>query len=708
MTAAKNIKRDILWRVYLVYALVLLFGVAIVLKLAYIQFREGEALLKKAQQQELKFFNLEASRGNIYADDGSLLATSIPVFELRMDVDSENISDKLFYSKVDSLAYHFSRLFPHLSKSAYKQKLKKARKKGNRYLLIARNVNYEQLQIVKTFPILRLGKFKGGLIAIPRTQRQMPFGELARRTIGYENKKENLFVGLEGAYADVIEGVSGKQLKRKVNNGDWIPINDENGVQPIDGKDLITTIDVNIQDVAQNALYEHLKEHKAFQGCAILMEVATGHIKAIANLRLDTIDSTYKESYNYAIAESVEPGSTFKLVSFMAALEFNKVKLTDSLETGNGWKRYYGQTMKDDHKIGDGKITARTAFEKSSNVGTSIIIENAFKENPAEFVDFIYGIKLNKKLGIEIQGERPPVIKHPSNKKYWYGTSLPWMSIGYELQLTPIQTLAIYNAVANNGKYIKPMFVKGIRHGGKLIKTFETEVLNEKICSQFTIDTLKSLMEGVVERGTASLTLKNTIYKIAGKTGTAQIAKGKQGYDKKNYNASFAGYFPADNPKYSCIVVVNNPKSGRIYGSSVAAPVFKEIADKVYASELNIHAESEYLADDLNRYVRGKGNTKDLKLLYETFNSHTEIEQYADWATFKADSTNVQLSALQFDQDIVPNVKGMGARDATYLLEKAGLKVESIGRGLVSSQSLRPGLKVKPGETIILNLKTNI
>jgi cell division protein FtsI (penicillin-binding protein 3) len=340
----------------------------------------------------------------------------------------------------------------------------------------------------------------------------------------------------------------------------------------------------------------------------------------------------------------------------------------------------------------------------SSNVGISKIITEAFKGEPSKFVDFIYSLPLNKKLGIEIQGEGKPYIKHPSHKKVWYGTSLPWMSIGYELTLTPLQILSIYNAVANNGKLVKPVFVKEIKQGGKLIKSFKTEVINKKICSQQTIDSLKSILEGVVQRGTASLVLKNTIYKIAGKTGTAQIANGKSGYNKRNYNASFVGYFPADNPKYSCIVVVNNPTKGRIYGSSVAAPVFKEIADKVYATQLDIHAKEDYWVNESNQVVRGKGKTSDLKVLYETFNENTVLEQYSSWSSFKADSTNIQLSALEFTNAKVPNVKGMGARDAIYLLEQMGLKVNAIGRGLVSSQSVRPGSKAKIGKQITLNL----
>lgn len=700
----KNIKKDILWRVYLLYFFVLLFGIGIVVKLAFIQYKEKDTLLKKAKKQELEFFNIDASRGNIYGDDRNLLAISIPIFEIRMDVNSDNISDKLFYSKVDSLAYCLAKLFQKYDKSYYKQKLIDARKKGNRFLLLAQSVSYEQLQKIKEFPILRLGKFKGGLIAIPKTQRVMPYGDLAKRTIGYKNIEQNLFVGLEGAYSSIIQGIDGKQLKRRINNGDWIPVNDENDIQPSDGKDIVTTINVNLQDVAESALHQHLIDHGAYQGCAVLMEVATGHVKAIANLRYDSSSNTYKETFNFAIGESFEPGSTFKLVSLMAALEHDRFNLNDTVKIGNGWTQFYDRTMTDAYQIGNGNITAREAFEQSSNVGVSKLIYEAYKENPEKFVQFIYSIPLNQKIGIEIQGEGIPVIKNPSQNNIWYGTSLPWMSIGYELLMTPLQVLTLYNAVANNGQMVKPMFVKEIRHGGNLIESFETIVINKSICSEKTIDSLKSLLEGVVERGTAKLTLKNTVYKIAGKTGTAQIAKGSGGYNKNDYNASFVGYFPANDPKYSCIVVVNNPTKGKIYGSSVAAPVFKEIADKVYATQLDIQAREEYWITEINQSLEGKGKTDDLKTLYETFNYQTVLEKYSDWSSFEAYSSDIKLTALPISETKVPNVKGMGVRDAIFLLEKLGLHTKVIGRGLVSSQSIRPGANIEKGKQIILNL----
>ena len=702
----KDIKKDILWRVYLVYLGILFFGIIIIGKVVYIQFYEGNALIKKARQQELKYFNIEAVRGNICASDGSLLATSVPVFEIRMDVGSNLISDEFFNEKVDSLAYCLSKLFKNKSKKEYLSDLKNARKKGNRYFRLKRKVKYEQLKELRTFPILRLGKYRGGLIVIPKTIRKMPFKELAKRTIGYENKKENLFVGLEGAYSEYLEGKKGKQLRQRICNGDWKPIQDENEIEPQNGKDIITTIDINIQDVAGNALLEHLKEHKAFQGCAILMEVETGYIKAIANLQYDSSDNKYKESYNYAFAENVEPGSTFKLASMIAVIEDKKVNLSDTIDTGDGWIVYYNRTMRDAHKIRDGKITCREAFEKSSNVGVSMIIWDAYKKNPEKFVEHLYDMSLNKPLGIEFQGEGHPFIKHPKDKKIWYGTTLPWMSVGYEISLTPLQILTFYNAVANGGKMVKPMFVKEIRQTGKTIKTFKPVVINKSICSKRTIDTVQSLLEGVVERGTAK-SLNNSIYKIAGKTGTAQIANKNKGYSKGFYNASFVGYFPADDPKYSCIVVVNKPSGGKYYGSSVAAPVFKEIADKVYATQLDIHQQNEEEQGEIYIPLVAAGNQSDLQKFYQTFDFPIDtLSSTAEWVVTSRNNNSVKFGKRRIKPEIVPNVYGMSAKDAIYILENLGMRTKLRGKGIVKNQSVKAGSKVRKGTEITLNLST--
>jgi cell division protein FtsI (penicillin-binding protein 3) len=700
----QDIKKDILWRVYVIYLGILLMAMAIIGKAAYIQFYEGQELIEKAASQELRYFSIEANRGNIYDASGNLLATSVPIFEIRMDVASDLIPEKFFKDNVDSLAICLSRLFGDRSRYQYKQGLEQARREGNRYYLLKRRVTYDELKELRKFPILRRGKYRGGLIVIQKTRRKMPFNELAKRTIGYENKEQALFVGLEGAYNDVLEGINGKQLKRRVSNGDWIPVYGKDELEPSDGQDIITTIDINIQDVAENALSRHLAEHQAFQGCAILMEVSTGHIKAIANLRLDKESGEYRETYNYAIAEGFEPGSTFKLPTILALLEDGKVNLTDTIDIGDGWIMYHGHTMRDVKKIRDGRITVREAFEKSSNVGISMITREAYKDDQAAFVNRLYSMSLNKPLGLEITGEAKPLIRHPDSSSMWYGTSLPSMSIGYALTVTPIQTLAYYNAIANDGVMVKPMFVKEIRQAGRIIRSFETEVINGSICSKATIDTARSLLEGVVERGTAT-NLLNEHYKVAGKTGTAQIAIENQGYNKKSYNASFVGYFPADNPRYSCIVVVNDPVQGKYYGGTVAAPVFKEIADKVYATQLDIYRERENLQPEPGIPPAMYGRYDDLAWLCSELNIPVSVEsQASEWVVNFREAEGLRFAPRLIRQDVVPNLLGMNARDAIYIMEKLGMEAKISGYGKVSSQSVKPGSRVSPGSEIILKL----
>ncbi len=700
-------KKDILWRVYLVYFGILIFGLAIIVKLFYIQFAEGAELKVKAQLQELTVANLEASRGNILAADGSLLATSVPIFEVRFDVASPHISDELFNSKIDSLSAGIASIFGKSSKREIKNQLIRARKKGKRYYLLSRNATYNQLKEMRELPIFRRGKYKGGLITIQKTTRIRPYKELAGRTIGYEIKDENLYVGLEGAYSDVLTGEDGKMVLRRINHGDWVPVHDENEVEPRNGLDIVTTLDVNIQDIAELALLRQLLKDSAFQGCAVVMEVETGYIRAIANLRYDSTDGKYKETYNYAVGESIEPGSTFKLLSLLVALDDHKTKLTDSIVTGEGYTRYYGRTLRDVHKIKNGRITVRDAFEFSSNVGISKIIYNAYKEDPAEFIDGLYDIGINKPLGLEIKGEGKPYIKHPSNKKYWYGTSLPWMSIGYELTITPLQNLTVYNAVANNGRMVKPMFVTEIREAGVVKEKFDPEVLNSRIASEETIRQTRSLLEGVVERGTARRAFANTPYKVAGKTGTAQIAKGGK-YNKTNYNATFVGYFPADNPKYSCIVVVNNPTAGKYYGGSVAAPVFREIADKIYATSLALRLEKLEKSDSIELiYTTKPVWYADLKNIYDELNYPYDDFTHNDlWVVSQITDNKLEVNAEYFPGETTPSVIGMKAKDAVYLLENLGYQTIINGKGRVRSQSVRAGTPVTKGRQIILQLAT--
>ncbi|MEJ2595808.1 MAG: penicillin-binding protein 2, partial [bacterium] len=559
-------RKDILWRVYLIYFSVMAFAVAIVIKLSLIQFRDGDKLREIAESQEILQLTLEASRGNILAADGSLLATSVPVFEVRMDVASPYVTDELFYAKIDSIAGGLSQILGRQSQAYYKNYIIKARKKGNRYLLLGKRVSYDELKQIKELPIFRRGKYQGGLITIQTTRRELPFHNLAERTIGYEIKSENLHVGLEGAYGETLKGTNGKQIVRRINNGDIIPIHDDNAIDPRDGLDIITTLDVNIQDIAENALLRQLMNHKAFWGCAVIMEVKTGYVRAIANLQYDSSDGKYKELYNHAIGASIEPGSTFKLPNIMAALEVGNIRLSDSVITNEGFAVVKNVPVQDVKKIGNGRVAVRDVVENSSNVGMAIVMNRAFEDDPAKYVDKLYDMSLNQPLGLAIQGEGKPKIKHPDDKDWW-GTTLTVMSYGYELRLTPLQLLTFYNAVANNGKMVKPIFVTEIRDGVSVRKTFGPEVINPQIASAETIRQAKSLLEGVVIRGTGKNVFSGSPYRIAGKTGTAKIASG--GKYNKEYNASVVGYFPADNPKYSCIVVINKPTAGKYYGGSV-------------------------------------------------------------------------------------------------------------------------------------------
>jgi len=698
-----NNKKVILPRVYLVYFVTLIFALLIIGKMVYIRYKEGPALLARAQKQEIRIFSLKADRGNILSDKDNLLATSVPVFEIRMDVAGSYISNEFFNRNVDSLAYRLASLFKDRTQAYYRKILKRARARGNRYLLIHRHVNYSQLKQLRTFPIFRLGRNQGGFIAIQKTIRRLPFGQLAARTIGYENKKEHLFVGLEGAYSNVLTGVNGKQIRRRINNGAWLPIHDENEIEPRNGMDIITTLDMNLQDVAENALLKQMIKHEAMMGTAVLMQVKTGDIKAIANLRYDKNSGAYLESYNMAIGEKYEPGSTFKLASVISALEDHKFKLSDTVSVKKGYVVYYGRTLRDVHVIGDGLITIRQAFEHSSNVGISKVMQKAYKNDPSKFIAHLYAMDLNKPLGLKIAGEATPYIKSPKDKKYWYLTSLPWMSVGYGLELTPLQLLTFYNAVANDGVEVKPRFVTAISDGGQIVKKFGVQVRNPRIASLSTIRKVQSLLVGVVLHGTAQ-NLRNKHFQIAGKTGTAKISIGGK-YIPGAYNATFVGYFPANDPQYSCIVVINRPKHG-YYGSGVAAPVFKEIADKVYATSLALHEkpkrdtvkESFPLAVNAAWYPV-------LKTIYKDLGIKTARGSYAKTWTVTGDHHNkVIFRAKTFAKYMIPNVKGMTAIDAVFLLENMGLTTRVQGRGVVYQQSLKPGTRFQKGQKILIRL----
>ena len=697
-----------MWRVGVCYTLIVLFAFCVVSRVVYLQVFEGDEWRGRAQSISKKDITVYANRGDICAADGRLLASSIPYYELRMDFQATGLTNDIFKKNVDSLAICLSKFFGDKSRSAYRRQLWDAKfhSKRNRYVLInQRKVNYNELKQIKTFPLFRLSSNKGGLICLHESKRVQPHINLASRTIGYLNKGNGNElvgkVGLEGLFENELKGIDGISMMQKMS-GKWLPVNQ---ADPKDGNDIITTIDVNFQDVAQSALLQQLQAYHAEHGSAILMEVETGAIKAIANLGFNTKTNSYEEIYNYAIGEATEPGSTFKLASMMALLEDGYVQPTDSIDTGNGIHRFYNDKMRDSHVGGYGKISVQEAFEKSSNVGISKLVNQYYKDKPHDFINRLSAFRLNKTLDLDIKGEGSPKIKYPGEEG-WSGISLPWMSIGYEVQQTPLQTLCFYNAIANNGKMMKPMFVHEIRYHGKVLKHFDEEVLKNSLCSRETLRKVKSMLEGVVLRGTAT-NLKNPSYSIAGKTGTAQIADKNKGYGHKVYQASFAGYFPADAPKYSCVVVINSPdKKKGFYGNQVAGPVFKTIADKVYAMTYAMHPpkQDEQICE-IKVPISLNGNKNDLDIVFKELNVSTDDrEVYSDWVLTSRRDSIIKYKNRTISSHLVPNVKGMGLQDALYILENAGLIVNVSGFGSVKKQSLHPGSSFRSGNRIQIEL----
>lgn len=680
------------------------FACAIAFKILTIQFKEGDHWKSLAQQMNTRVFNIEAARGNIFDCEGNLLATSVPIYDVEMDVNSDPLTDKIFYDKVDSLSFCLHQFFGNKTQKQFKRELVHARKSGSHFYFIAKNVTYNQLQVLKKFPIFRLGKFKGGFMAIQKNRRELPFQYLAARTLGYDRMSKNP-VGVEGAFNKDLKGVNGKRLMQKIAGGVWMPLNEDNELEPKDGADVVTTLDINIQDVAHHSLEQQLIKLKAKSGCIVLMEVSTGDIKAIVNLtRKDSGD--YRETYNYAIGAATEPGSTFKLPSLMVALDDGYASLNEKVDTENGIHDFYGHKVKDSHG-GIGYVSLQEVFEQSSNVGTAKVVHKYYAKQPQKFVDGLYRMGLHTKLNLDIPGEALPYIKKTKDK-LWSMPSLPVMSTGYEVKLSPLQILTFYNAVANNGVMVKPHFVKEIREKNMVVKRFEPEVLVERIAKPETIQKARKMLEGVVERGTAKY-LKTADYKIAAKTGTAQIllAGGKYGEEgQRKYQGSLCGYFPAANPKYSMIVVISEPNNGEYYANAVAGPVFRDVADKVYSTSTEIH---KTIDADTNRSIikvpfAKAGATEDFESISQYLKLSMVKASNCDWVNANTNAKSMVLTERKIEEAKVPNVVGMGLKDAMYLLENAGLNVKFFGVGRVQKQSITQGVSIKKGNVITIVL----
>lgn len=704
-------RKVILRRVYIIYVMCCVFAVAVISRVCYIQFAQGDYWRQEANNFTVRELDIEAVRGNIFAADGSLLATSLPYYEIAIDPKANAyLDDAEFDDSVQALSAKLAVLLPAKTSDEYYQSIMSARRAGVQYQLLARNVSYQQLQLVKQMPLFRQGRYKGGLIYVQTNKRERPFRMLAARTIGYSDSVRGK-VGLEGAYDSILTGVSGKRLMRRIAGGVWMPLNNENEIEPKHGKDIVTTIDVNIQDVAENALMASLAEHDAKYGCVVLMEVQTGEIRAIANLtRQDS--GVYIEDYNYAIGDAREPGSTFKLASFLVAMDDGVLNLNDEVDLNGGSYKYYDQTMHDSHSPKKEVVTAEEAFWESSNVGISRLITDRYKDQPRKFTDGLHRLRFGDSLGIEIKGEGDSKIRN-AGERGWSGTSLPWISIGYESLITPIQTLTLYNAVANNGVMVKPMFVKEIREKGQTVEKFGPVVLNPAIAKPGTIKNARKLLEGVVQNGTAK-SMKNTVYTIAGKTGTAQVANNGQykGGDKITYQASFVGYFPADNPQYTCIVIVNAPSNDVYYGGLVAGPIFKQIADRVYATELEIHRPVNFATDTLNELPVVKDGLTAPTLFAISFLQHDVNGSGSIGGAQIISVSPVEGSLLlkssdpsdQLSKGIMPDMRGMNAADAVYILENKGYRVRIRGAGTVVRQSISAGTKIIPSTEVVLEL----
>jgi cell division protein FtsI (penicillin-binding protein 3) len=657
------IKNDniISYRLAFVVVCVVAFAFAIAIKLFNIQWVGGEYYRKLAKQRTVKNFEIPANKGNIYSSDGSLLATSIPEYTIRFDAvtPSEENFEKYYVALSDSLAKLVGK-----SSGEFQRDLRKAKNTKNRYFLVAKKLTFTEYMRVKQFPLFKLGANKGGIIAEQQTVRKHPVGLIANRTIGYE-RDGNQGKGLEYAFRKYLNGTNGHHWMQKIAKNQWKPISDVNELDPVDGYDVISTIDVFIQDIAHHALLKQLEFYKADHGCVVVMETNTGYIKAISNLGKSE-DGSYFETQNYALTESHEPGSTFKLMDLIALIDDKKADTSSVYNSNGGIVMIQGRPVKDSNHHGYGIASLAKGFEVSSNTILVQATYQAYKNNPWQFINRINSYGLNKKQGLQIKGEGQPVIPQPGAKN-WYGTTLPWMAFGYGVSMTPLQTLSLYNAVANDGKMVKPIFVSEIKEWSKTIKKYDPQVINPKICSDETLLKVRKVLENVVKNGTGK-SLYSADFSMAGKTGTAQVDYSKA---EMSYASSFVGYFPADQPKYSCIVVVHNPdKSKGYYGADVAGPVFKRIAQKIFTDVPNT-----------NKFTNIKLKSKKQEILY------SEFEKKSQGNTNK-----------------VPNVKGMAGMDAVSLLENLGFKVKFIGVGKVIKQSINPGETFKKNQIITIEL----
>ena len=702
-----DVKRDILWRVYLSFILIVLVCILIIGKAFYIQQVQGKYWRSLSDSLHQRIIEIPAARGTIYSEDGQMLSTNIPQFDIYIDFRVSPLHEKsglLFRTHIDSLSLSLAALFKDKSAEKYKEELTNAYEASVGNYELRKKISYrEYLQLVK-FPLFKLGRYKSGMIAEEKNIRLNPYENIGYRTIGLARDENK--VGLEKSYDTVLNGRNGRQLVRAIAGGVTVPVQEgEFEIAPEIGKDIVSTIDVFIQEVTEKALMNMMVKNEAQTGVAIVMEVKTGKIKAIANLG-KVGEGKYTEDLNYAITPT-EPGSTFKLVTLLSALEDGKVNLNSRVNLEGGVWKVSGQTVYDSEKHGKFDASILEAFEESSNVGMAKIAMMHYSNNVNEYFKHLTKLRLDSTSGLDLVGERQPRLVKPGSR-LWGPTTLPWMAFGYNIEITPLQTLNLYNSIANNGIMMRPYLVNSIQEEGKIIKSISPKVYNAQLCKPSTIRDLRIALEGVCINGTGKTLFKNSLYKVAGKTGTAKVANGNKGYGEGIFQSSFAGYFPADNPQYTIVVIIKNkPHAASFYGASVAGPVFKEIADRLYSTyiqnKLDIAPVFSVKDSSLFNYSISKISlqtiAKQLSIPYQDSSLASN-----NWIQLEGKGKNLKAATQMISDTTMPNMTGMKLQDALWLCEKKGLLVKCVGKGKVVKQSIAQGEVIIKGQQIQIDL----
>jgi cell division protein FtsI (penicillin-binding protein 3) len=704
-----DVKKDILWRVHLCFLGIIVLGVIVLGRVVYIQRVQGDYWKSMSNKQHLKYVDIDAERGSIYSEDGNMLSTSIPVFDIYVDFAADGLREKngkRFYHNLDSLSLSLANLFKDASSASYRKLLLNAYKKRERYFALKKKISFEDYKVLRDFPLVRQGRNKSGFIIDVRDNRVNPYVLLANRTIGLSRGDTSKNVGLERSYDSVLKGQTGQRLMRYMA-GAYVPV-DGAEIEPENGKDIVTTIDTYIQDVAENALMKMMVANNSLHGTCIVMEVKTGKIKAIANLGKRP-DGDYIEDYNYGLGRSTEPGSVFKLATLLSLLEDKFVDTNSIVDCEGGQKSFYGLRIRDSH-LGTGSITVKEAFAQSSNVAFAKLADQYYHNQPNLFWKHLHHLRLDTSTGIDIVGAAKPFVKKPDSK-YWTKTTIPFMAHGYEELVTPLHLLMLYNAVANDGKMMKPYLVNSINEMGVPVQTFKPEVLVDKICSEETLGKLKDCLLAVIENahGTGRA-LKNDLYQFGGKTGTAVTAMDNRGYNKgsKIYQSAFMGFFPFKNPEYSIAVVIQNGSESRLaYGGVVSGPVFKEVADKLYAFKVADEPINKFQKNMDSSLYRFYGMKSDLNRILNVFKyPETDSQTTGKWRTtfLRNGRANLVADNTSQDRNKVPDVTGLGLKDAVYVLENIGLKVMASGRGKVIYQSITQNTDFQKGQSIKIQL----